>query len=76
VDHYPDIHTRELLRRLAEARVAFNYAAKCYEGDETIDIFRRIIERYKETLSTREHIPSKAESKKIRQDAARLKRRL
>lgn len=77
MDHYPKISTRELLQWLRSERASEAYAiSRLGHGDSDLAGVRARIASLKETLATREHLPTKAERKKIRQDAAKYGRRV
>jgi hypothetical protein len=63
-----DRHTRELLRMLNDARPSGFYWVDYPSGP------KYSVEDIKAELATREHIPNKAEAKKIRQQKAKEKR--
>lgn len=68
LEHLESLHTRDLMARMTRAR-KFPDGYRPYDGAE----FKMSIEDYKKILSTREHIPNKAERKKIRQEKAKEK---
>lgn len=67
------LHTRQLLDRLGSERAKITYINGLF--GEPADGERQAVEAemnaIKAVLATREHIPSKAEAKKIRQDRAK-----
>lgn len=70
------LHTRQLLDRLGSERAKITHYGFMFplttEGDETgLESIRAEIDAIKAVLATREHIPTKAEAKTIRQDRAK-----
>ena len=65
------LSTRELLKWLANARRFGGWYSPC----DSKSPFRSSFEEIKAELSKREHIPNKAESRFLRQQAARLARK-
>lgn len=66
-------HTRQLLGVLGRVRLALvNYYLEPDSEDDKL--FTNYFRRVKKVLATREHIPNKIESKKLRQLRAKQKR--
>jgi len=66
-----ETHTRELLAMLKSTR---QYGSSRYYPCYPSDAGSVSVEELKAELALREHIPNKAEAKKLRQEAAKEKR--
>jgi hypothetical protein len=70
------LHTRALLAKLNSVRSVMSQLAYSFDVDD--GVYYSILGNYKELLkdelATREHIPNKLESKKIRQEKAKRKK--
>ena len=76
-EQFKDFHTKQLLQLIHQGRI---YASQwddwqidSTEGRAELYKVRKVTEIVKVVLSTREHIPSKSEGKKLRQLAAKRK---
>lgn len=63
------LYTKQLINKLREV----NLCGSEYDSESKKENLDRYIKSIKQVLSTREHIPNKIESKKIRQEKAKKK---
>ena len=71
MDKYEEMNTRELLALYRRTKSYLSYS-DVYEEEQSKEIEEDIF-AMKGVLNKREHIPTKAEAKKIRQEKARNK---